>query len=269
MRKKKNHSKIKHHHLFLIGLITGIGLHWLPISNELTRAQLSSAEWRQTDSSSESFPLPTVAPIIQRQDYSLAYDARHKNAHWVYTKLSKHAAKKQLKRKECDFHEDLLIPKHVRATNKDYKDSGFDRGHLYPAADASSQEAMQESFYLSNITPQNPQFNRGYWKKLENHLRELTEDYETLHVFIGPLYAMHLKQKGVQYIKYQVIGENQVAVPTHFFAVIFVEDMDKQLFSKSYVLPNRLIEPEIPLSQFLTNLETVEKMSGILFPFKS
>ena len=107
--------------------------------------------------------------------------------------------------------------------------------------------------------------NRVYWKKLENHLRELTENYETLHVFVGPLYLPNLKQKGLDYVKYQVIGENKIAVPTHFFAVVFVEDMDKQLFSKSYILPNRSIGPEVPLSQFLSTLDKVERLSGILF----
>lgn len=269
MGKQKAKSKIKYYPVFIAGVLIGLGFHWLPLGKEFSSVTFSSSEWQKPESSTDSLTFPKIAPIIHRQDYSLSYDARTKNAYWVYTKLTKHSSSGKLQRKECEFQEDPSIPKHLRATNRDYKDSGFDRGHLSAAADASTQESMQESFYLSNIAPQNPQFNRGYWKKLEHHLRELTEDYECLHVFVGPLYLQNFKQKGLKYVKYQVIGENQVAVPTHFFAVVFAENSDKQLFSKSYILPNRPIDSEVPLTQFLATLEKVEKLSGILFPFKT
>ena len=270
MGKKKNRQpRHKYYYTFIVGVLLGFGLHWLPIDRDFSPALLDSSEWQTEQPLTESLVCPVVTPIIHRQDYSLAYDARTKNAAWVYTKFTGERSKENLKRKDCDFREDPLIPKHLRATNRDYKESGFDRGHLSPAADASSQESLQETFYLSNIAPQDPQFNRGYWKKLEHYLRELTENYETLHVFVGPLYLQNLKHKGLKYVKYQVIGENQVAVPTHFFAVVFVEDMDKKLFAKSYILPNRPIAAEIPLNQFLSTLEKVERLSGILFSLKN
>lgn len=67
------------------------------------------------------------------------------------------------------------------------------------------------------------------------------------------------------YVKYQVIGRNHVAVPTHFFKVVVTENSNRELALESYVMPNAPIEDNTPLSAFLVPIETVERAAGLLF----
>lgn len=195
----------------------------------------------------------------------LAYDGKTRNPHWVYEKLSAESLKGSVDRGHFDFKEDPLIPAILRATNEDYKGSGFDRGHLCPAADArSSLEVMKETFYLSNIAPQTPHLNRKYWLKLEKHARDLTKAYELVEVVSGALYMPQEDKDGKRYVKYQVIGANDVAVPTHFFKAIRCQKATAVKI-EAYIIPNQPIQQDPPLSEFKVALEKVEKAAGIVF----
>lgn len=214
-----------------------------------------------------AFPIP-LHPIsqyfVKRGPYLLCYDAKHRQPRWVYERLTEEALKGEVDRRNYGFQEDPMIPEPFRSTSKDYQRSGYDRGHLCPAADAkSSPEAMSATFYLSNSSPQMPQFNRGYWFKLEKYIRELTKLYPSLHVYTGALY-LPKNAEGKKYIRYEVIGQNEIAVPTHFFKVIFVET-EKE--AEAYILPNEPIPKEKDLEDFRVPLEEVEKSAGLLFSY--
>jgi endonuclease G len=207
---------------------------------------------------------PSSEFIIERQAYSLSYSGQHKQARWVYEYLTPESVQGKEKREKISFKEDPALPEVIRSKDHDYLDSNFDRGHLCPAADArSSEQAMYETFYLSNISPQVPQFNRGYWARLERHVRDLTKTYKALHVYTGPLYLPHEESDGKRYVKYQVIGKNNVAVPTHFFKVIF-DSLDRSPI-EAYILPNETISKDHPLTAFSATLEKIEAISGIVF----
>jgi endonuclease G len=207
--------------------------------------------------------LPTSEWIIEREPYTLAYDGRSKQALFVYEKLTSACAEGGAERSSCHFKQDPQIPASLRSTHEDYTGSGFDRGHLCPAADASSsQEGMKETFYLSNISPQSPSFNRGYWQKLEAHVRTLAVKLGSIHVYTGGLYLPRQESNGKRFVKYQVIGSNDVAVPTHYFKVALG---DQGNLLEAYILPNEQIAADIPLAQFHTTLEKVEKAAGIIF----
>jgi endonuclease G len=213
-------------------------------------------------SKQQAKPLPITEWTIEREAYSLAYDGQHKQARWVYEHLDASSVQGHVDRSKFDFQEDPLIPPLLRATKKDYAGSGFDRGHLCPAADARfDEDAMRETFYLSNISPQCPQFNRGYWAKLEKYVRELAKQYGAIHVFTGGLYLPH-QENGKKYVKYQVIGENEISVPTHYFKIIFSDDGAPL---ESYILPNEPISSDTPLKDFMTTVEKVEKAAGFVF----
>ena len=214
----------------------------------------------------DSKPYSISEYVIERQAYSLSYDGQHKQAKWVYEYLTERNLEKNADRGGMGFKSDPDLPKKIQATKADYQKSGFDRGHLCPAADASFDErALQETFYLSNISPQFPQFNRAYWGKLERYVRTLLLEYKVLHVYAGPLYLPY-EENGRKYVKYEVIGENHVAVPTHFFKVIFL-DADKGLKPLvAFILPNKAIGEGSPLDEFLTTVEKVEKAAGFIFP---
>lgn len=210
--------------------------------------------------------LPATSYIITRTGYSIAYDPRTRNPIYTYEKLSSSSLEGRVTREDCKFKEDPRIPEIFRSALKDYQRSGFDRGHLAPAANhKGSYEEMAETFYLSNMCPQCPQFNRGYWAKLEKHVRDLSQSYQTIEVFTGPLYLPQEEADGKRYVKYQVIGKNDVAVPTHFYKVLLLESQGKK-DSVAYILPNEAIESNVPLEQFKTTVQKVEKAAGIIFP---
>ncbi len=263
---KPRSLKFNRFQAFLVGLFIGAALFSLPLAHTFSPFEFSHARFGQPSALEGNFPLPTSAPVITHKEYTLAYDGKNRNPLWVYRTLTPAIFEKEASRELSSFKEDPQIPEHIRATNKDYEGSGFDRGHLASALDSSSsQEALDESFLLSNIAPQAPQFNRGYWKKLEGHLRQLVEDHQLVHVFTGPLYLPGKAQGGKRFVRYQVIGDSCVAVPTHFFALIFIETSAHQLLSQAFILPNQAISAEIPLDKFASSVEEVESASGILF----
>lgn len=221
---------------------------------------------RSARGSASQMKLPRKSVTIERPGYTLEYDGRTKNANWVYECLTSDCLKGKVERENFAFVEDPKIPKAFQNTLEDFKGSGFDRGHLAPAADHKrSSEEMRDTFYMSNMSPQVPQFNRGYWVKLEKYVRDLTKSSKAVHVTTGPLFLPNLEEHGKKYVKYQVIGKNNVAVPTHFFKVIVRETGVGKTKAEAYILPNQQIAKETPLSQFQATLQDVEKVSGLSF----
>ena len=144
--------------------------------------------------------------------------------------ISSNTLKARVTRANNQFKEDSRIPEIFRATLKDYKGTGYDRGHLAPAANhLGSEEAVSDTFFLSNICPQDPAFNRGYWLKLEKHIRNLTQEYQTIEIYTGPLFMPQEDKEGNRIVLYRVIGKNDVAVPTHFYKVLFLHSTNGEI----------------------------------------
>ncbi|KAG0144003.1 hypothetical protein CROQUDRAFT_660540 [Cronartium quercuum f. sp. fusiforme G11] len=215
-----------------------------------------------------------------RKAYAMAFDRRMRNPAWTAEHLTLQNIQTpiggdQPDRSHSKFHEDQAIPNQFRAKLSDYFRSGYDRGHMVPAADAKmSQEAMNETFILSNIAPQVGEgFNRDYWAHLENFTRQLTNSFSDLYVFTIPLYLPKLDpitKKNI--VSYEVIGNPpNVAVPTHFAKVIYglggKVDPNKIGSLGAFVLPNEKISNDIPLINFKVPIEAIEKSAGlVLFP---
>lgn len=235
---------------------------WIAIS--LLSLCLTRCTYEPAAVASKEFQ-PAPSPVIQRPGYVLAYEGRTRHASWVYEELTAESLKGETERTEFDFMEDPEIPAHLRASKSDYRGSGFDRGHLSPAANArSSHQTMKDTFYLSNISPQHPQLNRKYWVKLERHVREMTKSHAKVYVITGPLFIPEMDKDGKKYVRYQVIGENNVAVPTHYFKVIYGKK-ESDIVTEAYVIPNRPIENDPPLKKFAVTLDKVEKAAGLTF----
>ncbi|XP_037338959.1 endonuclease G, mitochondrial isoform X1 [Pungitius pungitius] len=213
------------------------------------------------------YGFPSLANIKTRESYVSSYDSRTRTASWVIERLTPASLNGPSDRKYCNFKEDESIHIFHRATNADFKGSGFDRGHMAAAANHKwSQKAMEDTFYLSNVAPQNPHMNQNAWNNLEKLCRSLTRHYLNVYVCTGPLYLPSQQADGKLYVKYQVLGRNHVAVPTHFFKVLILEKADgKGVELRSYVLPNEPIEEKIPLERFLVPIETIERASGLHF----
>ncbi|KAI2462847.1 hypothetical protein F4781DRAFT_418584 [Annulohypoxylon bovei var. microspora] len=220
------------------------------------------------------FPGP-VADIATRQALISSFDRRLRNPHWVVEHITPASlAQRGGDRKHSVFLEDEGVPDKFRAKLKDYFRSGYDRGHQVPAADAKwSQGAMDETFYLTNMCPQVGEgFNRDYWAHFEDFCRNLTGRYPSVRIVTGPLYLPRRDPSDNKwYVRYEVIGNPpNVAVPTHFYKVIFAEDgaVGGNVAIGAFVLPNAPIPNDKPITDFEVPVEAVERSSGLEFATK-
>lgn len=220
------------------------------------------------------FPGP-VSDIASRSALISSYDRRLRNPHWVIEHITPQSlALKDADRKHSTFLEDDAVPPKFRGLLKDYFRSGYDRGHQVPAADAKwSQKAMDETFYLSNMCPQVGEgFNRDYWAHFEDFCRRLTVKYPSVRIVTGPLYLPRKDPVDNKwYVKYEMIGSPpSVAVPTHFYKVIFAEDgrVGGNVALGAFVLPNAPISNDKPITDFEVPVEAVERASGLEFASK-
>jgi endonuclease G len=190
--------------------------------------------------------------IINRPGYALGYIEYHEQPSWVIYVMTKAEATTKAAKRTNKFRSDPEIPT-GSATLPDYRRSGYDRGHLAPAADmAFSGQTMADSFFMSNMTPQKPAFNRGIWKELEALVRYFAITERKIVVVTGPILP---KEKTV------TIGTNQVTVPTHYYKVIF--DLTPPQKMIGFILPNE--GSHEPLATFAVTVDAVEKATGLNF----
>ena len=188
--------------------------------------------------------------IVKHTGYTLSYNSKFKQPNWVAYLLTKDETVKRFQRGEF-FAPDPLIP--GTDFKIDYLKSGYDRGHLAPAADMGySMETMVQSFYYSNMSPQDPRFNRGVWKKLEMQVRNWAITYDSLYIVTGPIFSDLMK----------VIGPHRVAVPKAFYKVL-LQKRNGEWFGIGFVLPNVSLKRNI--MQFAISIDKVEELTGIDF----
>lgn len=258
------------------------------------------------------YPGP-ISDFLRHAAYISSYDRRLRHPSWTAEHLTAASLakpppskdegdNKKPDRKYSVFHEDDRIPLLFRARLADYFRSGYDRGHMVPAADAKiSQEALNETFLLSNMCPQVGEgFNRDYWAHFEDFTRRLVGSFGNVYVFTVPLYLPRQTEDGKWRVSYEVIGDPpNISVPTHFAKVIYAHGRPElppptstssastALSSRgdsggrsgllglgtgsgalgAFVMPNAVIPNEAPLKSFVVPIESVERAAGLaLFP---
>jgi len=187
--------------------------------------------------------------------YITSYNHQHEQANWVAYTLSPQKLLGVVERSNKFLPDPLITPE--TANTHDYTKSGFDRGHLAPAADMKySETAMRECFYLSNISPQAPQFNRGIWKKLEEKVRDWASKSNQIFIVTGPILNNHLVNK---------IGrEHQITVPEYFFKAVV--DTNKMGNGIAFVMKNQ--GSQLPLKTFAITIDSLEHLTGRNFYFQ-
>ncbi|MFA6688934.1 MAG: DNA/RNA non-specific endonuclease [Sphaerochaetaceae bacterium] len=207
---------------------------------------------------SESIPnleLPASRPgdqIIRHEGYTLCYNEEHEQPDWVAYELTREEVYGSEERKD-NFRPDPQVAT-GSATLDDYRGSGYDRGHLIPAADLKwSAEAMSDSFYLSNMSPQDPQFNRGIWGTLEGVVRNFAATEESVYVVTGPVLTDG---------PYKTIGKNKVSVPKRYYKVV-LDYREPEIKAIGFLLPNEGSKKSV--QSFAVSVADVEAATGLDF----
>jgi len=189
--------------------------------------------------------------VIKHYGYYLQYNEVYEQADWVAYELTANECIPRVKRKD-NFREDPEVIE-GSASDEDYKGSGYDRGHLAPAADlAWSLGSMQESFYYSNMSPQDPSFNRGIWKKLEAQVRNWAVEYKAIQVVSGPIVDS----------PFVSIGPNRMAIPQFYFKALLIKK-GEEYYSLGFLLPNQ--KSSADLQAFIIPINQLEERSEIDF----
>lgn len=216
--------------------------------------QLSFFAFNQAVIKKERLEIPSILPtetIIDHSGFSLVYNERHEQAKWVAYELTSDETVKSFERTNHFISDPLVLT--GTASNKDYETSGYDRGHLAPAADMSwSEPSMKASFYFSNISPQEPGFNRGVWKNLEELVRNWAVLNQSIYVVTGPVLKNGLK----------TIGSNKVSVPEYYYKVI-LDYTSPDIKAIGFIIPNRTLS--LPVETYAVSIDSVETFTGIDF----
>lgn len=251
----------KFHKLFLWLFILIFLVSGCASSAKLTSksAVLSSRVKRADDNEHILFGYPGHEKIVlYRKGYVLGYNAEKKIADWVSYHFTDVYCVRNVGRTD-DFRADPDLLPGQRAELGDYKGSGYDRGHLAPAADmARDEQIMSESFLLSNMAPQvGAGFNRGIWKKLEEQVRGWVQQRKNMYVFTGSIFS--------DPEHYNTIGSNKVAVPTHFYKIVVsCTEAGNNLDAIAFILPNQQ-NPDEKLPKFITSIDEIERVTGLNF----
>jgi endonuclease G len=191
--------------------------------------------------------------LILHTGFSLVYNEETEQASWVAYHLTRDELYGLFER-EDNFRPDSLITTES-AQLDDYRKSGYDRGHLIPAADATwSEQAMSDTFYLSNMSPQEPSFNRGIWADLEAVVRNFAATEGSVYVVTGPIF----------YPETQIatIGVNNVAVPDAYFKVV-LDYVEPEVKAIGFILEHEGSKEQ--LQNFAVSVDEVEQVTQIDF----
>jgi len=192
----------------------------------------------------------TNTQYLCKTNYAIHYRYDTKTAEYVVEHITVPTITGPAKRKD-DFRPDPAVPAQHRSQLADYAGQPFDRGHLAPGADNThNDQAMSESFFLTNMVPQVPNHNRGIWKQLETAVRDWVIEGKDIYVVSGTIYAPG----------YKTIGNN-VGIPTHMWKVIVDR---KSATGIAFLFPNAAL-PVADLPKYVTTIAEIEKYTGINF----
>lgn len=207
--------------------------------------------------------------------YTLCYRESYEQAEWAAYHLTRQKVTARVTGRTNDFRADTLISTRS-ADPADYKGSGYDRGHLVPAADMEwSKKSAHDSFLMSNMSPQRPGLNRGLWKILEEQVRTWACEYGSIYVVTGPVLEKDAE-------RYGAIGKNRVAVPEYFYKALLVfepvyeqdgepseggkrtaEPYAYRVKCAAFILPNESCGKDI--YKYICSVDEAEKRTGLDF----
>lgn len=206
------------------------------------------------------YGLPTADQILYNRHYVLGYSYYFRQAKWALEIID--SDKTDVERKN-NFRSDYRIPEGFRADKEVYENSGLDRGHLVASANQIEVEIQNsETFLLSNMSPQVPQFNSGVWKRLEDAIRILNSDKKVFETYVisGPLFYFdkEVVMMGDENPEISV----SLPIPHAFFKCVLTERNTGTINMWAFIIPNEASNES--LENFRVETSKVEKISGLL-----
>ena len=238
----------------------------LPILNELPSLsdislpyQEASVNEKVQPTESIEIPVPlkgNKGQILKRSNYTLSFNKSTNLPNWVAWRLDKKKLAARVSRDRYGFIADPDMEGKNAVVTQDYAKSGYDRGHMCPANDSRwSGEAMKESFYMTNICPQNHNLNSGDWNELEQACHRWAEQ-EPVYIVCGPI----LYKKGqAEYIG----NERKIRVPEAFFKVVLAGVEKGNPRAIGFIYKNAKTDP--PLDAYVNTVDQVERITGFDF----
>lgn len=234
--------------LLLIGVLS---YYWYLEHNEQKAKPHKNSNETTVIGNFNYLPTSTTGQIIKHKSFALSYAEKYEQAEWVAYSLSKNDIV-SINRKRPYFIEDPKV-KTTSASWRNYKKSGYDRGHLCPAGDRRKTEiSYNETFYTSNISPQKHSFNAGIWNKLEQKTRYWAKKYNHLYIITGGILKDNLK----------TIGSEKVAVPNEFYKIL-LDYTQPEIKAIAFLIPHQ--ESKKPLYDFVVSIDEIEQKTGIDF----
>lgn len=209
------------------------------------------------DLHTDSIGLPALRPesgeqILRRVAYTVSYNKETRLPYWVAWRLTADHTDGSFGRKGMKFAEDEEVPE-PRATDRDYYNSGYDRGHLCPSADCKwSEEAQRQSFLFTNACPQHRGLNAGDWNEMEQQCRRWAQEYGSVYIVCGPILY-----KGTR----ATIGKNRVVVPEAFFKVVLCTEGEPKAIGFVY----KNTAGDRPKDAYVNTVDEVERITGLDF----
>ena len=258
---RKNHntgngakSTLARYFSFTIGIVIIIGILYINSKKYVEEKGLFT-EYNIPNSSEtgEVYFLPSGSKgeIVHHKHYSLSYLEKHEQAEWVAYELTRESLKVKNVKRAKEFKTDYDLSTQS-AFHRDYSHSGYTRGHMAPAGDMAFNElAMQESFYMSNMSPQLSALNNGIWKELEEQVRDWAYSDNRIYIVTGPmLNRPRLKTIGKQ---------SKITVPSAFYKVILDIDKPKRK-GIAFVIPHERSENK--LQEYAMSIDDLESELG-------
>jgi endonuclease G len=228
----------------LLSLLIALGFYLYQNYNSQTTTEVSIDGFNY-------LPTSTTGQVIQHENYTLSYNELYEQAEWVAYELSNSHLTYDDRKRPYFINDPKVIT--GSANYRNYKKSGYDRGHLCPAGDRRfTKEAYDETFFTSNITPQRNDFNAGVWNRLEMKTRYWAKKYKHLYIVTGGILTKDLS----------TIGYENVAVPEYFYKII-LDYTEPEIKAIAFLFPHE--ESKSHLSNFIVSIDTLEKLTNIDF----
>lgn len=210
----------------------------------------------------QSYEIPSSSNndglLIEHTGYTLSYNIQTNCPNWVAWELTAEEVQTQETKRVNNFRGDELVPARNRVETSDYKNTGYDRGHMCPAADMKwSIDAMSECFYMSNICPQVPALNQKWWEHLEAACRRWAKHEGRVYICCGPLYDSDTEK-----VPTTIGNKVKIQVPDAFFKVVLSLAPGKEK-AIGFIYHN--IADRQSMEDVAVSVDKIEEITGIDF----